>query len=40
MRIGITIYPAKPLFESGANQTALQLGEMCSQWGATVVFKH
>lgn len=40
MRIGITIYPGKPLFESGANQTALQLGEMCSSCGASIVYLH
>ena len=40
MSIGITIYPAKPLFESGANQTALQLGEMVSTWGMKVVYLH
>ena len=40
MRIGITVYLAQPLWESGANQTALQLGELGHALGHGVVFVH
>lgn len=40
MKIGITIQPGHALWESGVNQTALQLGEMFHQLGHEILYLH